>query len=91
MPPKMADCLVFGLAEPEFSLESISENRRAILAERGFLSKDRNEWTADGKNYVKGLFKMLHTDGSHLGLSDEYHSTFRLRLALITGRVFCAA
>lgn len=64
-----------------------SENRRAWLAERGFLSVGRNEWTSDGKNYLNGLFKMLHTDGSHPGLSDEDHSTFRLHLALITGRV----
>lgn len=62
------------------------ENRRAWLAERGFLSKPRNEWTTDGKSYLNGLFKMLHTDGSHPGLSDEDHSTFRLHLGLITGR-----
>lgn len=68
------------------SLQKSSENRRALLAECGFLSKGRNEWTADGKNYVNGLFKMLHTDGSHPGLSDEDHSTFRLHLALISGR-----
>lgn len=68
------------------SQQPSSENRRALLAERGFLSKDRNEWTTDGKNYINGLFKMLHTDGSHPGLSDEDHSTFRLHLALITGR-----
>jgi len=63
-----------------------SENLRAWLAEREFLSIRRNEWTRDGKNYLNGLFKMLHTDGSHPGLSDEDHSTFRLHLALITGR-----
>jgi len=66
--------------------QSSSETRRALLAECGFLSKDRNEWTADGKNFVNGLFKMLHTDGAHPGLSDDDHSTFRLHLALITGR-----
>jgi hypothetical protein len=63
-----------------------SENRRAWLAEVGFLSINRNEWSSDGKNYMNGLFKMLHTDGSHPGLSDEDHSTFRLHLGLITGR-----
>ncbi len=63
-----------------------SENRRAWLADRGFLSVNRNEWTSDGKNYLSGLFKMLHTDGAHPGLSDEDHSTFRLHLGLITGR-----
>lgn len=73
--------------EPQLKGQSPSaENCRALLAERGFLSKDRNEWTVDGKNFLNGLFKMLHTDGSHPGLSDEDHSTFRLHLALITGR-----
>ena len=65
-----------------------SENRRAWLAERGFLSKARNEWTNDGKNYINGLFKMLHTEGSHPGLSDDDRSTFRLHLVLVTARTF---
>jgi hypothetical protein len=65
-----------------------SENKRALLGDIGFLGKDRNEWSLDGKNYVNGLFKMLHTHGSHPGLSDDDHSTFRLHIALITGRAF---
>jgi hypothetical protein len=65
-----------------------SENRRAMLAEVGFLATDRNEWSSDGKNFVNGLFKMLHTDGSHPGLSDEDHSTFRLHVVLVTARTF---
>ena len=65
-----------------------SENRRALLAEIGFLAVDRNEWTQDGKNYINGLFKMLHTEGSHPGLSDEDHSTFRLHVVLVTARTF---
>lgn len=65
-----------------------SENRRALLAEIGFLATDRNEWTQDGKNYINGIFKMLHTEGSHPGLSDEDHSTFWLHLVLITARTF---
>jgi hypothetical protein len=65
-----------------------SENRRAMLAERGFLAIDRNEWTNDGKNFVNGLFKMLHTDGSHPGLSNEDHATFRLHIVLVTARTF---
>lgn len=65
-----------------------AENRRAWLARRGFLSEARNEWTPDGKNFINGTFKMLHTEGSHPGLSDEDRSTFRLHLALITARTF---
>jgi hypothetical protein len=67
---------------------STSENRRKLLADEGFLAVDRNEWTQDGKNYINGLFKMLHTDGSHPGLSDEDHSTFRLHIVLVTARTF---
>lgn len=65
-----------------------SENRRAWLATTGYLTETRNEWTHDGKNYINGLFKMLHTDGSHPGLSDEDHSTFRLHIVLVTARTF---
>lgn len=65
-----------------------SDNRRQLLAHIGFLAVDRNEWTQDGKNYINGLFKMLHTDGSHPGLSDEDHSTFRLHVVLVTARTF---
>lgn len=65
-----------------------SENRRAMLAKIEFLSVHRNEWSQDGKNYINGLFKMLHTEGSHPGLSDEDRSTFRLHLVLVTARAF---
>lgn len=72
----------------EAAAAASSENRRAMLGRRGFLSAPRNEWTPDGKNYINGLFKMLHTEGSHPGLSDEDRSTFRLHLALVTARTF---
>lgn len=65
-----------------------AENRRALLAEIGFLSVSSNEWNGDGKNYINGLFKMLHTEGSHPGLSNEDHSTFRLHVVLVTARTF---
>lgn len=78
-----------GTAAPQdVAQRPTSENRRALLAEIGFLATDRNEWTQDGKNYINGLFKMLHTDGSHPGLSDEDHSTFRLHIVLVTARTF---
>ena len=78
------------IARHEFPTEienrKTSENRRNLLAEKGFLSSARNEMTTDGKSFISGLFKMLHSDGSHPGLSDEDHSTFRLHLVLITAR-----
>jgi hypothetical protein len=84
----MFDDIAKKLRQSETAQRSTSENRRALLAEIGFLAVDRNEWTRDGKNYINGLFKMLHTEGSHPGLSDEDHSTFRLHVVLVTARTF---
>jgi len=64
-----------------------SENRRASLAKAGFLSAGLNEWGNDGKNYINGLMKRLHPQGSHPGLSDEDDSTFRLHVVLLTARL----
>lgn len=65
-----------------------SENRRELLASREppFLYKHLGEWTQDGKNFINGLFKRLHAEGPHPGLSDEEDCTFRLHLALIVAR-----
>jgi len=82
------DQIAYYIDPVEAAAKGSSENRRAWLADREFLSKPRNEWTNDGKNYINGLFKMLHTEGSHPGLSDEDRSTFRLHLVLITARTF---
>ena len=73
---------------PNVTASHTSENRRAILGKIGFLSEERREWSDDGKNYINGLFKMLHSEGSHKGLSDIEHSTFRLHLVLLTARLF---
>ena len=65
-------------------------NCRQMLADPaiGFLAVERKEWTVDGENFLEGMFKMLHTDGAHPGLSNEDHSTFRLHLFLVTARTF---
>jgi hypothetical protein len=84
----MLDAIAIHLLPSKAEQLPTSENRRALLATIGFLALDRNEWSADGKNYINGLFKMLHTDGSHPGLSDEDHCTFRLHVVLVTARTF---
>ncbi len=65
-----------------------SEDKRALLGKIGFFSTDLNEWSADGKNFVNGLFKRLHPEGPHPGLSDEEDSTFRRHIVLIAARLF---
>ena len=82
------DDIAQNIKGPDAMRNLTSENRRALLADIGFLATDRNEWSQDGKNYINGLFKMLHTEGSHPGLSDEDHSTFRLHVVLVTARTF---
>jgi len=86
------ESLLDEIAWDEFPTEAralqTSENRRSLLAERGFLSIARNEWHPDGKSFIGGLFRMLHTEGSHPGLSDDDNSTFRLHLVLVTARTY---
>jgi hypothetical protein len=65
-----------------------SESRRAKLAQHGLLQTGLNEWSGDGKNFVNGLMKRLHPQGSHPGLSDQRDSTFRLHLVLLTAHFF---
>lgn len=62
-------------------------NAFQALARCEFLSEPRSEWTPDGKGMLNGLLKMLNSDGSHKGLSNEAHSTFRLHVALVTARM----
>ena len=66
------------------------EARREALAnlQPPFLSLDLNEWGNQGKNLVNGVFKRLHPQGAHPGLSDEEDSTFRLHLVLLLSRLF---
>ena len=65
-----------------------SENRRTRLAkiDPPFLLESLGEWSSDGKNFVNGVFKRLHPEGSHPGLSDDEDCTFRLHMILIIGR-----
>jgi hypothetical protein len=67
-----------------------SEARREALAntQPPFLSVELNEWGNQGKNLLNGVFKRLHPQGAHPGLSDEEDSTFRLHLVLLVGRLF---
>lgn len=85
----LLDTIAHWIRKAPVPLGELAENRRAYLAEKAlFLSIDRKEWSPDGKAYIPGLFKMLHTEGSHPGLSNEDHATFRLHLVLVTARTF---
>lgn len=63
---------------------SSSHERRVALAKAGFLKSDLNEWNDDGKGFFQGLWKRLHPQGSHPGLSEKDDCTFRLHIVIVT-------
>lgn len=67
---------------------SSSESMRQLLAQTDppFLQESLGESSQDGKNFINGVFKRLHSEGSHPGLSDDDDSTFRLHLTLVVAR-----
>ena len=74
--------------DPSVATIGGGHGRRAKLAGLGFLHRDLNEWSDDGKGYVNGLMNRLHPAGSHPGVSDDEDSTFRLHTVLIAARLF---
>ncbi|ARB26474.1 MULTISPECIES: hypothetical protein [Pseudomonas] len=74
------------IASAELPPNPSLNNGFQALTKCEFLSENRAEWNQDGKGMLNGLMKMLHSDGSHKGLSDEDHSTMRLHIALVTAR-----
>jgi hypothetical protein len=73
--------------DPTASTLRTGQPRRARLASVGFLSRDLNEWDDNGLGFINGLVKRLHPQGAHPGLSDEFDSTFRLHMVLLTARL----
>ena len=72
------------------NLQLSSENRRQKLSRTDppFFRELLDEWSDDGKNFVNGVFKRLHAEGSHPGLSSDEDCTFRLHLVLIVANYF---
>lgn len=77
------------LAPEAFVAATTDHAKREVLARTtpSFLDPALNEWEL-GKagGFVQGLFKRLHPEGSHPGLSGEEDSTFRLHLVLLSAR-----
>lgn len=65
--------------------------RRELLAELNppFFIPTLNEWGIGSQcGFLQGLWKRLHPQGSHPGLSDEEDSTFRLHLMILTAAYY---
>lgn len=85
------DSIAEKLAKDNTTLPSPGHLRRKWLAnplDPPFLKTDLGEMSEDSKSFIEGLFKRLHPEGSHPGLSDEEDSTYRLHLVLLTALYF---
>ncbi len=65
-----------------------ASNRRALLAQKSFLSLTHNEWSPDGKGFVDALLAMLAADSRFPQVSEMDRSIFKLQVAVITSRLF---
>ncbi len=76
--------------EPQRATTARGHPRRQLLADREppFLFEALGEWSDDGKNLVNGVFKRLHREGGHPGLSGPEDCTFRLHLVILLARLF---
>lgn len=81
------DSIADKLVSNKTTLPQPGHQRRELLAKLSppFLLPALNEWEIGGKGgFLQGLWRRLHPQGSHPGLSDEEDSTFRLHLVILT-------
>ena len=75
-------------AEAEKGLIPENIRRELALREPPLFDGSLNEWSQDGKGFINGFYRMLHTEGSHPGLSTDETCTFRLHLTMIVARYY---
>jgi len=86
------DSIADTLITDKTTLPPPGHQRREALAAKlspPFLLHTLNEWEIGGKGgFLQGLWRRLHPQGSHPGLSDEEDSTFRLHLVILTASYY---
>jgi hypothetical protein len=85
------DSIAEKLVSDKTTLPPPGYHRRELLAKMDppFLRTDLNEWEIGDKGgFLQGLWRRLHPQGSHPGLSDEDDSTFRLHLVILTASYY---
>ena len=75
-------------AEAEENLTSENRKQKLALLEPPLFDGSLNEWLQDGKGFINGFYRMLHTEGSHPRLSTDETCTFRLHLTMIVARYY---
>ncbi|MGO8003527.1 hypothetical protein ACC725_25650 [Rhizobium ruizarguesonis] len=83
----VTDSVAEKLFPTEAALKASGLQKRQLLAEKGFLSTDKHEFSDGNKQaYLPGLAKLLHPDGSHPGISNQDDAMFRLQTVIVTTR-----
>ncbi len=85
------EALTDAIADKLYSSEAANRasglQKRQLLAEQGFLSRDKHEFgDGDKQTFLPGLVKLLHSDGAHPGVSTQHDAMFRLQLVVVTAR-----
>ena len=85
------EALTDGIADRLYPAESATRRgglqKRQLLAEKGFLSREKHEFgDGNGHAFLPGLTKLLHSDGAHPGISTQHDALFRLQIVVVTAR-----
>lgn len=83
----LTDAIADKLYPAEAANRASGLQKRQLLAEQGFLSRDKHEFGDGNKQtFLPGLAKLLHPDGAHPGISTQHDAMFRLQLVVVTAR-----
>lgn len=81
----LTDAIADRLFPNEAATRASGLQKRQLLAEKGFLSKEKHEFgDGNGQTFLPGLAKLLHPDGAHPGVSTQHDAMFRLQLVVVT-------
>jgi len=81
----LTDAIADRLYPGEAPMRASGLPKRQLLAEKGFLSREKSEFgDGNGQTFLPGLAKLLHSDGAHPGVSTQHDAMFRLQLVVVT-------
>ncbi|WP_375176060.1 hypothetical protein [Pseudooceanicola sp.] len=83
----LTDAISDKLYPTEAASRASGLQKRQLLADHGFLSREKHEFGDGNKqSFLPGLAKLLHPDGAHPGISTQHDAMFRLQLVVVTAR-----
>lgn len=83
----LTDAIADKLYPAESEKRASGMEKRQLLAEQGFLSREKHEFGDGNKQtFLPGLAKLLHPDGAHPGISTQHDAMLRLQLVVVTAR-----